>query len=88
VDPCSIPVLGTILCNNASIIKNNLKMELTKKAVKAAAKEFNEVVILEPQIVNPKESDQEKLEKQLYDAMEYIEEGDVFSDETDSVFNE
>lgn len=54
------------------------------KSLKKAAKEFNKVVILD----TPVNLDSPTLEKDLYEALEYIEEGDEFSDATDAVFNE
>lgn len=58
---------------------------LKRKDVVKAAKEFNKVVILdEHPVQNLKD---ENLEKHLYDAMEFIEEGDEFSEKTDAVFN-
>jgi hypothetical protein len=54
------------------------------KALKSAVKEFNKVIELsEP--VNVKS---ESLEKDLYKALEFIEDGDEFSDETEAVFAE
>jgi hypothetical protein len=54
------------------------------KALKSAVKEFNKVIELsEP--VNVKS---ESLEKDLYEALEFIEDGDKFSKETEAVFAE
>lgn len=54
------------------------------KSLKKAAKEFNKIVVLD----TPVNLDSPTLEKDLYEAMEFIEEGDEFSDATDAVFNE
>lgn len=61
-------------------------MELKRKDVVKAAKEFNAVVILDEHPVKDLKS--VDLEKNLFDALKFIEEGDNFSDTTDSVFNE
>ena len=61
-------------------------MELKRKDVVKAAREFNKVVVLDEHPVHDLKS--EDLEKNLFDALEFIEEGDEFTDATDAVFNE
>lgn len=61
-----------------------METKLNAKAVKKAAKEYNKVVILD----TPVDLKSESLEKDLYEALEHVEEGDEFSEETDAIFNE
>lgn len=63
---------------------------MEKKALKSAIKEFNSIVVLGDEKGNPMPLNHksETAEKDLYDALEAIEDGDTFTAETEAVFAE
>ena len=65
-------------------------MELKRKDVVKAAKEFNRVIELADDNGKPIAFDlkSKTLEKDLYDELHHIKEGDTFTDESNAIFDE